>query len=92
MCYGLYKIHKNIDVPRSVVSCIDTSTSFLQEYVKNVSTKALQSPYSNVRDSWTFKNKINNTVIPPGHYMISLDVTSLFTNITTEAVIKSLKK
>ena len=50
----------------------------LETYVKNVLSKALPFLRSHVKHRWQFKNKIENTVIPDNHCMISSDATSLF--------------
>ena len=60
---------------------LNTPISFLEEYVKNFSSEALDILYSTVEDSWTFKHEINIPVIPFSHSMVSLDATSLFTNV-----------
>ena len=91
-CYGLYKIHKEGYPMRIIVSSLNSPTIALESYVKTVLTKALPFPNSHIKDSWQFKNKIENTAIPKDHSMISLDATSLFTNIPTKLVLNSLKK
>ena len=60
--------------------------------MKDVLTKALYLYQSHVTDSCQFKTKIDNTAIPATYSMISLDASSLFTNIPTNLVLKSLKK
>ena len=82
--YGLYKIHKEGYPMRIIVSSLNSLTIALKSYVKTVLTKTLPFPKSHIKDSWQFKNKIENTAIPKDHSMISLDATSLFTNIPTK--------
>ena len=55
-------------------------------------TKALSLPKSHAKGSWQFKTKIHNTAICSNYSMISLDATYLFTNISTNLVLKILKK
>ena len=43
-------------------------------------------------DSWSFKHKINNISIPKNSTIISLDIVSMFTNITWDLKTKSIKK
>ena len=47
---------------RIIVSSLNSPTIALESYVKTVLTKALPFPKSHIKDSWQFKNKIENTV------------------------------
>ena len=49
-------------------------------------------PLSHIKNSYHFFKKIDKTKIPNNHIMISLDVSSLFTNVPLNLVIVSLDK
>ena len=53
--------------------------------------KSLPSPNSQVKNSFIFKDVISKTKIATDHIMISLDVTSLFTNVPFDLVLNSIK-
>ena len=88
----MYKFHNEGNPTRIIVSGINSPTIALESYVKGVLTKALPFSKSHVKESWQFKTKINNTAIPADYSMISLDATSLITNIPANLVLKILKK
>ncbi|XP_046468110.1 uncharacterized protein [Neodiprion pinetum] len=52
----------------------------------------VQSPFSNVKDSCEFVNKIQNLNIPDDHLLVSLDVTYLFTNVPTDLAIDAVSR
>lgn len=87
--YGLPKVHKQ-DIPlRPIVSTICSPTSALSKYIADILKVSFEN-YNrfSVKDSWTFANIINNFKLPEGYVIISLDVVSLFTNISLELVLK----
>ena len=90
--YGLPKIHKEYYPLRIIVSAINSPTCILSKYLKTIITKSLPTPTSNVKNSWEFKQKIEKCNIPSNYVLLSLDVTSLFTNIPNELVMIGLKK
>ena len=90
--YGLPKTHK-IGFPLCpVVSQIGSPTYFLsQQYDKMLKT-SVPKPKSHVKNSFELKEKLDNIIVPEGHVLISLDVTSLYTNVGEQLVIESIKK
>ena len=90
--YGLPKIHKQNFPLRPVVSLINTPTYYMSKFFKKILRKSLPSPNSQVKNSFIFKDIISKTKIPTDHIMISLDVSSLFTNVPLDLVINSIKK
>lgn len=54
--------------------------------------QSLKKPTSYVKDSWSFVKIIKHKKIYDNEILISLDVTSLFTNIPKELVIKGIQK
>lgn len=45
-----------------------------------------------IKDSWQFAREIKNVKIPDGYKLISLDATSLFTNVPASLCTKAIKK
>ena len=56
--YGLPKIHKENNPLRIIISDINSPTCILSKYLKTIITKSLQTPFSNIKNSWEFKQKI----------------------------------
>lgn len=90
--YALPKIHKPNVPLRPIVSAV-TSPSyklsrFYQDILKNITGK--KSSY--VKNSNDFADKIRKLSIPENYKLVSLDVTSLFTNIPLNLVIALISK
>ena len=93
--YTLPKIHKhpsqwpqpNIPEGRPIISNCSTETknicTYLNYYIAPLAT--LNPTY--LKDSYQFKNKITNISIPPNSYLVSADVTSLYTNMNLNRTI-----
>ena len=80
--YGLPKIHKDNFPLRPVASLMNTPTYNMSKTFANIFKVSLPSPKSQVKHFFIFKEVISKIKIPFDHIMISLDVTSLFTNVT----------
>jgi len=89
-CYGLPKIHKNGSPLRVVISSVGSPLYNTARYLHVILSTSIKKPASNIKDSWFFANKINQTKIDPSDVLMSLDVTSLFTNIPRELVVKGI--
>lgn len=72
--YGLPKIHKLNTPLRPVVSSINTPTYHMAKIFKNILTNSLPKPSSYIKNSFHFKEIIDETSIQDGYIMISLDV------------------
>ena len=90
--YGLPKIHKENNPLRIIISDINSPTCILSKYLKTIITKSLPTPLSNIKNSWEFKQKIEKCKVPLNYVLLSLDVTSLFTNIPNKLVLIGLEK
>ena len=91
-CYGLPKIHKK-DIPlRPIISLINSPTYFLAKILYEVLKDNLNTPISHINNSFELKEKIKDIIIDDDHILISLDVSSLFTNIPSKLVLESLDK
>ena len=90
--YGLVKIHKPNAPLRPVISLTNTPTYKLAKFLYQDLKKAIPLPKSHINNSFEFVNKIEGTCIHDDDVLLSLDVVSLFTNITCEQVIRSLER
>ena len=91
-CCGLPKIHKDGFPLRIIVSTLGSPLYNIASFLHNVLNEAIPKPKSHITDSWTFAREIKNVRIHPDEILVSLDVTSLFTNIPKELVLKGIEK
>ena len=90
--YGSPKIDK-INYPlRPVVSCINTTTFSLVKALKKILFDSLPKPKSFVKNSIFIRNNIIEEIVLENHVFVSLDMSSLFTNVPLELVLKGIKK
>ena len=86
--YGIPKIHKTGNLLRSIVSQINGPTSKINELIDHYLTMAEKSIPDLLQDTTVFLHIIqrcnNEFAITEDTYLISLDVTSLYTNIPIE--------
>ncbi|XP_044755026.1 uncharacterized protein LOC123313980 [Coccinella septempunctata] len=85
--YGNPKIHKDGVPLRPIVSCIQSPTRHLSEFIVDI----LKSAYDKgneyyIKDSFDFAQQMNNLAIPPNQVILSLDVVNLYGNIHNELV------
>ena len=91
-CYGLPKIHK-VDFPlRIIVSSLSSPLYNLSNYIHNILISSIKKPRSFIKDGWSLAKNVKSIGINDDLLLISLDVTSLFTNIPKELVISGIKK
>lgn len=90
--YALPKIHKPDTPFRPIVSSIDGPTYKLSSYLHRVISKGSTGFFSAIKDSFEFSTYIQNIILPEGYLIISLDVTSLFTNVPLELVKAALRR
>lgn len=91
--YGLPKIHKPQLKLRPIISSINCPNSKIAQFATNILSRAYdKNNRYYIKDSIEFSNKVNNSNIPYGYVVVSLDVVSLFTNIPRELVRGSIEK
>ncbi|XP_044760226.1 uncharacterized protein LOC123317682 [Coccinella septempunctata] len=86
LIYGLPKIHKQ-DVPlRPIVSTLNSPTSNLSKFMADLLSTAFKENFSNysMKNFYEFAQKVNNLQLPQNYVIVSLDVVSLYTNISWE--------
>ena len=86
--YGSPKVHKpvinNFPKFRPILSTIRTPTYKLAEFLVPILSPLTSNKFS-VHDSFSFADKVSSFC--PDHFMASLDIESLFTNISLNEVI-----
>ncbi|XP_072766477.1 uncharacterized protein [Anoplolepis gracilipes] len=91
-CYGLPKTHKPGFPLRIIVSTVGSALYNLSTYIQDILQRSVVKPASHINDGWSFSKKIKDVIIEGGQVMISLDVSSLFTNIPKELVLTAIEK
>lgn len=91
--YGLPKIHKNSDPLRIIVSYVNSplyklSSCLSQHFI----SLYLPQPKSHIKNSFCLIEELRDKIVSHDYDLISLDVTSLFTNILSNLVIEDIKK
>ena len=82
--YTLTKIHKPTPVGRLIISGCDGPTEKLSCFVDKILQPIAQQEKSYLKDTTHFINFIEKTKLPEGVILVSMDVTSLYTNIPQE--------
>ena len=82
--YTLTKIHKPSPVGRPIVSGCGGTKKKLSSFVDKLLQPIAQQQKSYLKDTTDFVNFIENTKVPAEVILVSMDVTSLYTNIPQE--------
>ncbi|XP_024872108.1 uncharacterized protein LOC112454769 [Temnothorax curvispinosus] len=90
-CYGLPKIHKDGSPLRIIVSTLGSPLYNMANFLHNILVKSVPKPESYIKDGWSFVELIRDVRIEDDDVLISLDVTSLFTNIPKDLVLQAIK-
>ena len=86
--YGLPKVHKDNCPLRPIVSCVNCPTYNMSKIFKKILNDSLPKLRSFIKNSLSFRDTIIKNQIPNNYIMVSLDVTSLFTNIPIKQIQK----
>ena len=90
--YGLPKVHKDGCPLRIIVSCINSPLYNIANFLQNIITKNIIKPASFIKNSYELVEKLRCIKLEPNWELISLDVTSLFTNIPIDLAKDSIRK
>ena len=88
--YTLTKIHKPTPVGRPIISGCDGPTERLSAFVDKLLQPIAREQESYLKDSTDFINFIEKTRVPKNAILVSMDVTSLYTNIPQEEGIETV--
>jgi len=61
------------------------------KFLHDILSISIKKPKSHTKYSWFFVSNINKKIIEPHKILVSLDVTSLFTNIPKELVMQRIE-
>ena len=93
--YILPKIHKNKDNPpgRPIVSAISHPTEHISQFVDAHLNPLVPKLPSYIKDTTHFLRKLDDLKeLPPGSLLVTLDVSSLYTNISHKEGIEACRK
>ena len=90
--YTLTKIHKPTPVGRPIISGCDGPTERLSSFVDRLLQPIAQKQKSYLKDTTDFINLIETTRVPKNAILVSMDVTSLYTNIPQEEGVETVCK
>ena len=84
--YTLTKIRKLTPVGRPIISGCDGPTERISAFVDHLIQPIAQKQASYLKDTTDFLNFIEKTRLPKNTILVSMDVTSLYTNIPQEGI------
>lgn len=90
--YFLPKIHKQDYPLRPVVSYVGSPLYNLSKFLAKLLDHIFERDERYIKDSFEFVDSLKNILVPKGYILVSLDVTSLFTNIPISLAIELIKK
>ena len=82
--YTFTKIHKKTPVGRPIISGCDGPTERISAFVDRLIQPIAQKQDSYLKDMTDFLNFIESTKLPKNTVLVSMDVTSFYTNINTD--------
>jgi len=88
--YGLPKVHKPGFNFRIIISSVDSPSYHIAYFLHRLISQNIKKPFSHIDNSFELIKKLEGTCLQDEHDLVSLDVTSLYTNIPIELAIKSL--
>ena len=84
MLYTLTKIHKPTPVGQPIISGNDGPSEQISAFMDSILQPIAKSQNSYLKDTTDFINFIERTPLPESTFLVSLNVTSLYTNIPQE--------
>lgn len=90
--YGLRKTHKPNLSMRPIVSCLNSPTYNLSNFIHQILSPWTTTFDYNVKNSLELVEFLKTVQLPPNYVMVSLDVVSLFTNIPKHLVLQIIKE
>ena len=88
--YTLTKVHKPTPVGRPIISGCDGLTKKLSSFVDTLLQPIATSQKSDLKDTTDFINFLEEKKFPEETILVSMDVTSFYSNIPQEEVIKTI--
>ena len=88
--YTLTKTHKVNLSSRPIISGCDSPTERISAFVDSLLQPIMKEQQSYIKDTTQFINFIEGTRVPQNAVLVSMDVTSLYTNIPQEEGITTI--
>ena len=88
--YALTKTHKPTPVGRPIISGCDGPTEKLSAFIDKLLQPITQKQQSYLKDTADFINFLEKIKVPKNAILVSMDVTSLYTNIAQEEGIETV--
>jgi len=83
--------HKEDNPLKIIVSCIN-NPEYPLAYLKQIIDRSLKKEFGYIKNSFELVNKINQMTIDSNYKLISFDIVSMYSNISTDLIINSIKK
>ena len=90
--YLLPKIHKANNPGRPIISACGGPTEKISSFVDHALKPHVTSLPSHVKDTTHFLNKLSTLDVPDNHFLMTIDVSSLYTNIPHNEGIDACRK
>ena len=90
--YCLVKLKNENNPVRPIISVVNNPTYELARVLYNDLKKSFPEPRSHINNSTEFVSEIKGSKLNNDEMFISVNVSSMFTNVTGELVIKGLEK
>jgi len=88
--YGLPKIHKNNIFLRIIVSSVNTALYSLASFLHKIIADSLEHTNDHTTNSFKIYNSLSGKIIRDTDVLLSLDVTSLFTNVPLDLAMNGI--
>jgi len=90
--YGLPKVHKKNTPFRIIVSSMNTALYSLASFLQDIISDSLKKTNSHIANSFELYNSLSGKIVQDSDILISLDVTSLFTNVPLDLAMDSISE
>jgi len=88
--YGLPKIHKKNTPFRIIVSSLNTALYHLASFLHRIISESLEHTHRHNTNSFDIYNSLSGKTVKDSDVLLSLDVTSLFTNVPLDLAIEGI--
>lgn len=88
--YAAIKNHKAGNPIRPIISTINAPTSKMAKHLNEIIFQAVEHKFD-IKNSFTFKDEIENLVLEENDVLASFDVVALYTNVDQDEAIEAVK-
>lgn len=90
--YALPKIHKENILYRIIVSSVNTALYSFAKFLKRILSDNIPKARGHINNSFELYNRLSGVILEDSDVLVSLDATSLFTNIPLDLAILGIEK